>query len=72
MAVRKGFEPLIRDERIHAFQACSFSHSDISPLFNGTGAIIVVFFTFTSFFIFFLMSQILMCGFNELDYSSAF
>ena len=31
MAVRKGFEPLIRDERIHAFQACSFNHSDNSP-----------------------------------------
>ena len=31
MAVRKGFEPLIRDERIHAFQACSFTHSDTSP-----------------------------------------
>ncbi len=31
MAVRKGFEPLIRDERIHTFQACSFSHSDTSP-----------------------------------------
>ena len=31
LAVRGGFEPPIRDDRIHAFQACSFSHSDISP-----------------------------------------
>ena len=27
---REGFEPSIRS-RIHTFQACSFSHSDISP-----------------------------------------
>ena len=31
LAVREGFEPSIRDYRIHAFQACSFSHSDTSP-----------------------------------------
>ena len=41
MAVRGGFEPPIRC-RIHAFQACSFSHSDTSPNFlssiAGTGA----------------------------------
>ncbi len=30
MAEREGFEPSIRC-RIHTFQACSFSHSDISP-----------------------------------------
>ena len=30
MAEREGFEPSIR-YRIHTFQACSFSHSDISP-----------------------------------------
>ncbi len=28
---REGFEPSIRRRRIHAFQACSFNHSDISP-----------------------------------------
>ncbi len=28
LAVREGFEPSIRYERIHAFQACSFNHSD--------------------------------------------
>lgn len=28
---REGFEPSIRYERIHAFQACSFNRSDISP-----------------------------------------
>jgi hypothetical protein len=33
MAVREGFEPSIRC-RIHTFQACSFSHSDTSPLLN--------------------------------------
>jgi hypothetical protein len=31
MAVREGFEPSIRC-RIHAFQACSFDHSDTSPI----------------------------------------
>ena len=31
MAEREGFEPSIRDYRIHTFQACSFSHSDTSP-----------------------------------------
>lgn len=29
---REGFEPSIRYERIHAFQACSFNRSDISPV----------------------------------------
>ena len=32
LAVREGFEPSIRYERIHAFQACSFNRSDTSPL----------------------------------------
>ena len=32
MAVRTGFEPVIGYSPIHAFQACSFSHSDTSPL----------------------------------------
>ncbi len=31
LAVREGFEPSIRYSRIHAFQACSFNHSDTSP-----------------------------------------
>ena len=31
MAEGKGFEPLIRFRRIHAFQACLFNHSSISP-----------------------------------------
>ncbi len=31
LAEREGFEPSIRDYRIHTFQACSFSHSDTSP-----------------------------------------
>ena len=31
MAVREGFEPSIRC-RIHTFQACSFDHSDTSPI----------------------------------------
>ena len=31
MAVREGFEPAKRYERLHTFQACSFSHSDTSP-----------------------------------------
>ena len=33
MAEREGFEPSIRDYRIHTFQACSFNHSDTSPDF---------------------------------------
>ena len=32
VAVREGFEPSIRF-RIHTFQACSFNHSDTSPIF---------------------------------------
>ena len=32
MAERKGFEPSIRYERIHAFQACDFNHSSTSLL----------------------------------------
>ena len=32
VAVRTGFEPVIGYSPIHAFQACSFSHSDTSPL----------------------------------------
>ncbi len=31
MAEGKGFEPLIRFWRIHAFQACSFNRSDTPP-----------------------------------------
>ena len=31
VAEREGFEPSIRDYRIHTFQACSFNHSDTSP-----------------------------------------
>ena len=30
-AERAGFEPAIRFRRIHAFQACLFNHSSISP-----------------------------------------
>ncbi len=26
-----GFEPMVRENRTHAFQACSLSHSDTSP-----------------------------------------
>ena len=32
LAEREGFEPSIRYERIHAFQACSFDRSDTSPI----------------------------------------
>ena len=32
LAERKGFEPSIRYERIHAFQACDFNHSSTSLL----------------------------------------
>ncbi len=38
MAVREGFEPSIRC-RIHTFQACSFSHSDTSPIFDCAAAL---------------------------------
>ena len=31
MAEKAGFEPAIRFRRIHAFQACLFNHSSISP-----------------------------------------
>ena len=31
MAEREGFEPSRRDYRLHAFQACAFSHSATSP-----------------------------------------
>ncbi len=31
LAEREGFEPSIRGYRIHAFQACSFNHSDTAP-----------------------------------------
>ena len=31
LAEREGFEPSIRDKRIHAFQACAFNHSATSP-----------------------------------------
>ena len=31
VAEREGFDPSIRDYRIHTFQACSFNHSDTSP-----------------------------------------
>ncbi len=31
MAERQGFEPWRRSSRLHALQACSFNHSDISP-----------------------------------------
>ncbi len=30
-AEKAGFEPAIRFRRIHAFQACLFNHSSISP-----------------------------------------
>ncbi len=33
MAERTGFEPAVRINRTHAFQACSLSHSDTSPNF---------------------------------------
>ncbi len=32
VAEREGFEPSIHFWRIHTFQACSFNHSDTSPL----------------------------------------
>jgi hypothetical protein len=32
MADRGGFEPPIRYERIHAFQACAFNHSATCPI----------------------------------------
>src|SRR5699024_6351796 len=41
MAVREGFEPSIRC-RIHTFQACSFSLSDISPQWGITIGIILI------------------------------
>ncbi len=31
VAEREGFEPSVRDDRTHTFQACSFDHSDTSP-----------------------------------------
>src|SRR5690625_2794917 len=31
LADREGFEPSIRYERIHAFQACAFNHSATCP-----------------------------------------
>src|SRR6185312_2761290 len=31
LADKRGFEPLIRYERIHAFQACAFNHSATCP-----------------------------------------
>ena len=34
MAERRGFEPRIGYEPIHAFQACDFNHSSISPGFT--------------------------------------
>ena len=34
MAERGGFEPPVRCWRTHAFQACTLSHSDISPKGN--------------------------------------
>src|SRR5690606_18936846 len=34
MADRGGFEPPIRYERIHAFQACAFNHSATCPVFG--------------------------------------
>src|SRR5262245_12198300 len=34
MAEREGFEPSVPEFDTHAFQACSFSHSDTSPLFS--------------------------------------
>ena len=38
MAERVGFEPTIRGYRIHAFQACAFSHSATSPAGRKIGA----------------------------------
>ena len=34
LAEKAGFEPAIRFWRIHAFQACLFNHSSISPLIS--------------------------------------
>ena len=34
-----GFEPTVRYERTHAFQACSLNHSDTSPLPDCTGVV---------------------------------
>ena len=31
VAEREGFEPSMQETHIHAFQACSFNHSDTSP-----------------------------------------
>jgi hypothetical protein len=33
LAERRGFEPRIGYEPIHAFQACDFNHSSISPAY---------------------------------------
>jgi hypothetical protein len=44
LAEREGFEPSIRYKRIHAFQACAFSHSATSPesiaILSGNGMFI--------------------------------
>ena len=34
MAEREGFEPSIREHRIHTFQACAFNRSATSPTFS--------------------------------------
>ena len=34
-----GFEPTVRYERTHAFQACSLNHSDTSPLPASSGVV---------------------------------
>ena len=35
LAESEGFEPSIPFRGIHTFQACSFNHSDNSPIFQG-------------------------------------
>ena len=37
VADRGGFEPPIRYERIHAFQACAFNHSATCPVWAEKG-----------------------------------
>jgi hypothetical protein len=39
-AEREGFEPSIRYERIHAFQACAFNHSAISPIVDSVPGVL--------------------------------
>ena len=41
-AERRGFEPRNRFRRLHAFQACLFSHSSIFPLCVATAKLIFI------------------------------